>query len=324
MKPETGETVSTPPQVSVRHRLDLEDFVLLLGTSIGQIPLECRRLIDELNFHYTVLDAGSRDTIILQILKTLDSDLPVSGRSRLDRWEEGWSENLCLFISSNYDTKELVPLYYRAGKRVMRLSGNYVLPEDSDFETNFLAVLMTWIGRTFLRDVDHVYEFGCGPAQNLVAFAKLFPEKCYYGLDWAVASQDIIKAIAESHSINIVGHRFDMFSPDEGWRIEAKSAVITIGGMEQLGLEFEEFLQYLLKQCPQICIHTEPIYELYDQSCLFDYLAAKYSEKREYLRGYLTRLKGLEEAGQIKILHVKKNLGSLYHDGWTTVVWKPC
>ena len=206
----------------------------------------------------------------------------------------------------------------------MRLFGKYVLPEDPEFETNVLAVLTTWIGETFLRDVNHVYEFGCGPAHNLVALAELFPEKCYHGLDWAVASQDIIKAIAESHKINIVGHRFDMFSPDKSFRIEPNSAVLTIGGMEQLGQGFEEFLQYLLNESPGICIHIEPIYELYDQSILFDYLAAKYSEKRGYLQGYLTRLKELEELGRIKILHVKKNIGSLYHDGWTTIVWRLC
>ena len=86
-----------------------------------------------------------------------------------------------------------------------------------------------------------------------------------------------------------------MFSPDYQLNIDESSAVFTIGALEQLGTNFEPFLQYLLEKQFRICINIETIYELYNQSSLFDYLAVRYLERRGYLQGYLVRLKQLEE-----------------------------
>ena len=304
-------------------KLGVNDFASIFGTSPKEIPLECRVLINELNFQYISLNKDARDKVLLQVVKTLNSDLPISGKSRIDRWQEGWSENLQQFIDSGYDEKQLIPGYYKKGTQVMRLAGDYILPQDPNFETNFLAVLIAWIGKTFLKNVDHVYEFGCGPAHNLVALAKIFPKKHYYGLDWASASQEIISKIAQSSKINISGSHFDLFSPDYSYRLEPNSAAFTSGALEQVGIHHEQFLQYILKMSPRICVNIEPAYELYNQENLIDYLAAKYSEKRGYLNGYYTQLKKLESMGKIKILHVHKNLGSMYHEG-TTVVWEIC
>lgn len=304
--------------------LGINDFASLFGVHADEIPVECKKLIKDLNFRFISLDQDSRDKVLLQVIKSLDSSLPISGKNRIGRWQEGWGENLQQFIDSGYDESQLLPGYYKKGIQVMRLAGNYVLPEDPNFESNFLAVLISWIGKTFLNDVDHIYEFGCGPAHNLVALAKLFPQKQYYGLDWAQTSQEIIIKIVTSSKIKISGHHFDMFTPDYTFQLKSNSAVFTNGALEQLGTHHEQFFQYLLKMSPKICIHVEPIYELYNQENLIDYLAAKYSDKRGYLNGYFTHLKKLEETGTIKLLHVQKNLGSMYHDGWTTVVWEIC
>ena len=85
-----------------------------------------------------------------------------------------------------------------------------------------------------------------------------------------------------------------MFSPDESYGIEPNSAVMTVGGMEQLGHEFGAFLQYLLKESPEICVHIEPIYELYDQDTLSDYLAARYSDRVAELQKLLAEARKLD------------------------------
>ena len=64
-------------------------------------------------------------------------------------------------------------------------------------------------------------------------------------------------------------------------------------------------------------------YELYDQNDLFDYVAAAYLRKRGYLQGFLPRLRELEREGVIEILQVQRTFGSLYHDGYSFVVWRP-
>ena len=313
---------------SLSGHLGLAEFAQMFGTTSDKLPPTCRQLIGQFNFAYTVLDAPARDATILNVLKILEADLPVSGKSRIARWEEGWGENLNAFINSGYDINTLTPGYYKSfhekTRQVMRLHGEYVLPEDPDFETNIFAVLRAWLCETWLKDVDHVYEFGCGPAHNLAAFARIFPNKTYHGLDWARPSQEIINALAEAHHLPIDGSRFDLFAPDPTYTIAPRAAILTIGALEQVGANCEPFLQYCLNQSPQLCVHIEPLYELYDPDNLFDYLGARYHLKRGYLMAYLTHLRELEAAGKIQILYLKKHIGNLYQDSWNTVVFQPC
>ena len=305
------------------ERLDVGDFARGFGISENEMPPECAKLIGSMDFRYRVLNGKDRDEVILGIIKTLNTELPMSGPNRLAAWEEGWSENLRAFVQSGFKLEALLPFYNRRGKKVMRWKGEYILPTSLDFEANFLAVLKIWLVKMHFEGVEHVYEFGCGPAHHLAAFAQIYPEKLYHGLDWAPASQEIIKHLAASQEANITGHRFDMFSPDGTVHIEPNAAVITMDSMEQLGEHYRPFLDYLLAESPKRCIHIEPLYELYDVSGLPDYLAERYSMKRGYLRGFLPALRELERAGQIVIHDVRKILGSLYQDGWSLVTWTP-
>jgi cyclopropane fatty-acyl-phospholipid synthase-like methyltransferase len=197
------------------------------------------------------------------------------------------------------------------------------MPANSDFETSFVTVLRTYLFRKYFLDAKAVCEFGCGTGLNLVALAKLYPEKKLYGLDWTTASCDIINKLAKTQNLNLTAILFDMYSPDYNLNIEKGSAVFTVGAMEQLGKNFEPFLQFMLKKGPSVCINIETIYELYNQDSLFDYIAAKYLERRGYLQGYLSRLKQLEIEGKIEIIKIQRTFGSLYHDGYSYIVWKP-
>lgn len=308
---------------SIHSELALKDFADLLGTTVDAIPDDCRGLISEVDFHYRTLSGDERDRIILRVFKTINSDsLTTAGPHRKSVWEKGWSENLQEFVDGNLDLKELIPKFIKRDE-VIRLKGNYIMPTNLDFETCFVKVLRVYLFRKYFRDAVKVYEVGCGTGLNLVELAKLFPEKKLYGLDWSDASCKIVDKLAKTQNLNLAGLLFDMFSPDYQLDIDNDSAVFTIGAMEQLGKNFEPFLQFLLSKKPSICINIETIYELYDQHSLFDYCAAKYLEKREYLQGYLPRLRQLEIEDKIEILKVQRTFGSLYHDGYTYIVWKP-
>ena len=306
--------------------LDKTAFARSLGIPVGELPVSCIDLIDQRDFEYKVLSGDARDAVILGILQELGRELPRSGPDRLGRWEQGWSENFDSFVASGFDPNALFPSYFAVQKdrRVMRLFGEFVLLSNPSFETDYLAVLHRWIACSFLETVDTVYEFGCGPGHNLLGFASAHPDKTYWGLDWATASQRIVGAIQEAGLIsNLKGRCFDMFNPDASFNLTENSAVVTIGAMEQLGTKFGPFLDYLMEKRPVVCIHVEPIVELYDQSLLFDYLGARYAEQRGYLLGLLPALEDKARQGRIELLHVQKNIGSIYHDGWCTVVWKP-
>jgi len=316
-----SKSVASP---DMNLELTPRDFARLFGTTVKDIPDDCRELIAGTDFHYKPLSDTEREETLLRVFKTIESDsLSVVGAERQPVWEKGWSENLQSFLEKNGDIDELVPRYYHPGQ-VLRIYRNYVTTSDPHFEFNFFKVFRRWIFRKYLKDADSIYEFGCGPGHNLAALAEIYPEKSLHGLDWARASRDLVNKIAEVHKYNITGHLFDMFSPDDSLEIPANSAALTFGGLEQLGQNYESFLQFLLKKSPSLCVNVEPLVELYDENRLLDYLAIKYQEKRKYLKGYLNRLRQLETEGAIEILQAQRMLfGNVHYDGWSFVVWRP-
>jgi SAM-dependent methyltransferase len=299
------------------------EFAALLGVAEGDLPERCRTLIGAADFRYEILADAARDAVLLRVLRTLEGALAAAGPTRLGAWEEGWSDVLARFEASGGDPRELWPHYLRPAQRIVRLAGEYVLPASPEFEGSFVRVVQAWFALTFLREAPTVYEFGCGPGHNLVAFAELDRARRYVGLDWATASQRLLGRVAAALDLPIEGRRLDMRDPAAEPGPEAGAGVVTFGALEQLGADFEPFLGWLLAARPRICVHLEPIHELYDPDCLFDFVAARYHERRGYLRGYLTRLRALERRGEVEILHLKKCLGSFYHDGWVALAWRP-
>ena len=94
--------------------------------------------------------------------------------------------------------------------------------------------------------------------------------------------------------------------------------------LEQVGPRHDRFVEFLLQKKPGICVNMEPLLELYDETNLVDYLAARYHRKRGYLEGFLTALRTLADKGHIEILDVRRFFfGSLYHEGYSYVAWRP-
>ena len=115
-----------------------------------------------------------------------------------------------------------------------------------------------------------------------------------------------------------------MIEPDESLDIVPNSIAFTSGAIEQIASKFDKFLDFLLRKKPDLVVHIEPTYEVYDQDNLFDYLAAKFHAKRGYTQGYLPKLKALEAEGKIELIKVKRLMfGSLFMEGYTYMVWRP-
>ena len=306
-----------------RMKLTLKDFAELFDTMPDNIPQVCREVISNSDFHYRILFGAEKESVLLRVVKTLVSDsLRISGPHRKRDWEKGWSENLEGFVSKGHDIGELIPKFVRK-KRGDQVPGDYIMPDDPNFETNFVSVLRCFLFTKYFADSLKVFEFGCGTGLNLVALARLFPEKEMFGLDWSEASCRIVNELAGRLDINLSGVLFDMFSPNDAVEVDGGSAVFTIGAMEQLGENFKAFAEFLLRKGPSVVINVEVNYELLDQGSLFDYLAAAYMEKRNYLRGFTTYLRERVEQGLVEIIDTRKTFGSLYHDGYTYIVWRP-
>lgn len=305
-------------------KLTLEDFASSFGTTVQDFPQEVRTLISETDFRYRILEGQERDRVILDVLKKIESDQQVIGApEREDAWQRGWQENFQKFVESGYDLDALTPRFIRPNQPI-RFNGNYIMPSNPMFELDYFRVFRLLLFKKYLKDFDHVYDFGCGTGFNLVPLAQLYPEKRLYGLDFSIAARDLVNKIGEIYHWKMTGHLFNMTSPNESFKIKRNSAVITSGSIEQLAGRFEPFLQYLMKQKPSLCVNIEPTVELYDENNLIDYLAARFHRKRGYTEGYLPRLKGLEAQGEIEILKVKRLFfGSLFMEGFTYIVWRP-
>ena len=97
---------------------------------------------------------------------------------------------------------------------------------------------------------------------------------------------------------------------------------MTIGAMEQLGKQFQPFLDYLLAQDAALYLHIEPIPELHDTTTLLGLLGYNYMKKRGYLDGYLDKLRDMERGGKIEISHCRVLIGSTNYSGWNLIVWR--
>ncbi|MCJ7531972.1 MAG: class I SAM-dependent methyltransferase [Anaerolineales bacterium] len=307
------------------RELNLADFARLFGVVAEDISEDCCQLMAQSDFRYQTLDGNERDQVLLEVLKKIDAgQFSLAGKEGKARWEKGWSENLQDFRGCGHDVAGLVPKYIRPGLP-LRLDQGYIQPVDSNFELNWYEIFRRWLFKNYLKDVETIYEFGCGSGFNLATLAQLYPEKKYWGLDWAAASVDIVNELARTYGWKMTGRHFDFFSPDTSLKFDVNSAVLTIGALEQTGQNYEAFLQYLLAASPRVCVHIEPIVEWYDENNLIDYAAIRFHKTRKYWEGFPDRLKALEAKGKVEILRTRRAFfGSLYLEGYSQVIWRTC
>lgn len=283
-----------------------------------------RRRIAEYDFRYRPMGRPERDLWLQRIARTLFASEAVrAGEHRRPEWEAGWGANLARFEKAPvFDS--LVPGYF--GKYpVIRWMRDFIRPETPRFEYHSLAVLQDWLFDRYLREAPAVYEFGCGTGHNLFRVRRVNPEAALYGLDWAGPSQALLAQVRQSGlDPRMFGLPFDLFAPDPGLALAPGACVLTVASLEQTGRRFGPFLDYLLNQPVGLCIHIEPIAELLDPGHLLDFLSLQYFRLRNYLDGYLERLRQLERENRIRIhLARRSHIGSLFIDGYSVIVWSP-
>ncbi|MCR9245686.1 MAG: class I SAM-dependent methyltransferase [bacterium] len=312
----------TAGTISARVRLGEEGFAQLLGVDPSTLPPACGAALAVADLRYEVLCDRERDAQLLTALRGSEAeDLRPSGPHRAADWERGWSENLReLDRAASHDV--LIPKYNKYD--VLRLMGDYVRVRDRRFEYAVYTALRHWCFERWFRDCSAVTEFGCGTGTSLLQLAETMPHLELTGCDWAPSSQAILERLSARCDRRIEPIRFDMFHPDTSVTLGAGVGVLTSAAMEQLGHDHVAFLDYLVAQRPQVAVHIEPIYELYDDSVLFDEVARRYHRHRNYLSGFLPRLRQLAQAGVIELLAERRTgFGSFFHEGYSVVVWRP-
>ncbi len=224
-------------------------------------------------------------------------------------WNAAWQEHLNLLECGD----EVKPAY--VGKSsIHRYQGRYIQALVPDFEERWRKHFREWLFRTFLSDVDCLYEFGAGSAEHLVAFRQQFPDKQGVALDFAPAALEVAQ-----HQ-GITSARFDFLRPD--FTRQLAGAVLTFDALEQIGTRFWPFLGYLLDKRPLRVVHVEPWIEGYGFDP-FDMIARDYHQKRGYLRGFFPALKLLANDRMINLLYCKRlRFGSRFHEAYNVAIWE--
>lgn len=306
---------------STQRALDAHQLAAMVGAQPEDLPPACRDALAAAG-GYEVLAGDARERELLRALRGGEApDLRVSGPHRAGDWERGWHENLREFEAAGGAPQALVPKYNR--HRVLRLCGEYVRVADPGFEYAVYTALRHWYFARYFGGVERVVELGCGTGTSLLLLAQAFPRLELLGLDWAQSSQQILAQLAARTGASLRGERFDMFAPRADLPLGPGAGVLTSAALEQIGDRHGPLLDVLLAGEPAVCVHLEPLVELYGDT-LFDEVARRYHTARNYLRGFVPRLRALEAEGRVEILELRRTgLGSFFHEGYGVVVWRP-
>jgi hypothetical protein len=303
------------------QKLTPQAFLAALDAPPSDIDLITTE-IGKCDFCYHRLSQAERDKVILSILRKLDG-FAVVGEHRHNIWEMAWGDAAARYDANQDDLSSLVPSFI-GGTDIIRLNGDYARPLASNFELGYFRVLRSWLFETYLKNVDRVFEFGCGSGFNLVALAQMAPEKQLMGLDWAASACALINKVAQKYNFNLQSRHFDFFHPSNDITLGAGSVAMTFCALEQTGDRCHTFIDWLLERKPDLVISVEPVIDFYDPDVLYDQMVIKYHIKRKYLKGYYPRLLELKKENRIEILKARRlQMGSLYHEAYSLLIWKP-
>lgn len=307
--------------MAIEKILSVEDFTSIFNDNLSSLVIE---KINQANLIYQEISSEERDACLMKIVETLlDDYLIYSGEHRHEQWDKGWGENLKEY-NVKRDIEDVKPKYF--GKYLVnRLEQRFIKAISDDFEVKMLSILQYWLFEKYLNNYDYIYEFGCGTGHNILRLREVNKKAEIWGLDWAESSQKLITNLRnDGVDDKIFGENFDFFKPNFEFKLKDNSAIFTVAALEQVGDRYKEFVDYLLKNKPALCIHIEPVAELLEpKSNLLDYLSVAYFKKRKYLFGYLDYLRILEKEGKIKIIEARRSyIGSFFIDGYSIIVWR--
>ena len=243
-------------------------------------------------------------------------------QENLVAWNRGWGENLSLIEEEGFSEETVRPKYLRKHK-FLRFAKDIIVSENPMLEFQLFEVVRKLLFQEFMHPYDEIHEFGCGSGGNLWLLSKLFPDKSLTGYDWAIPAVQIANKMGNDLNRKIKGRELNFFDPSINLNFSSSSALVSIHALEQIGNSHQKLLKAILRAKPSIVVHYEPIMENYDINNCFDFLAMKYSRKRNYLEGYLKALIKAENEGLLQIIQSQRpEIGGVWHES-SLIVWKP-
>ena len=212
---------------SNKLKLSLDDIYNLLGEKKDSNT----RYIKYKKLFYQIPLPTQIDTFLLDYFNFINSKfITKSGTyKKYLAWEKGWKFNLNR-IKRNFNIKFLTPKFVRKDQ-LLRINGKYIIPKSSNFETKLFQTIKLIIFYKYIKNINYIYEFGCGTGHNLIFLSKHFKNLKFIGTDYSRASQKILNLVNKRFS-NINGFFFDSTKPSKDFYIKTNAIVFTVGTME--------------------------------------------------------------------------------------------
>ena len=237
-------------------------------------------------------------------------------------WQDDWFSVLQNLQTNNDNVKSIIrPKWFRESAFV-NIQNCLSLTETPYVDWEYQLITRQMLFYTHLRDIENICEFGSGSGTNFYLINEILQNKNFILSDISVTSLKIIEELKRKlNRNNLIYSNIDI-EQDIDLQLPDNTAVITTSVLEQIGDNYKNFINFILKEKPQIVINVEPIVELLDSKNGFDNVMNLYCEKRKYLAGYLTELEKLEKQKKIKIIMKKRTMVSGTFIENSVLIWK--
>ena len=237
-------------------------------------------------------------------------------------WQDDWFSVLQNLRTNNENVKSIIrPKWFRESAFV-NIHNCLSLTETPYVDWEYQLITRQMLFYTHLKDIENICEFGSGSGANFYLINEILQDKSFILSDISVTSLKIIEELKRKLNRNNLTYSNIDIEQDINLELPDNTAVITTSVLEQIGDNYKNFINFILKEKPQIVINVEPIVELLDSKNGFDNVMNLYCEKRKYLAGYLTELEKLEKQKKIKIIMKKRTMVSGTFIENSVLIWK--
>ena len=237
-------------------------------------------------------------------------------------WQDDWFSVLQNLRTNNDNVKSIIrPKWFRKNAFV-NIQNCLSLTETPYLDWEYQLITRQMLFYTHLKDIDNICEFGSGSGTNFYLINQILQDKNFILSDISVTSLKIIQELKRKLNRNNLTYSNIDIEQDIDLELPDNTAVITTSVLGQIGDNYNNFINFILKEKPQIVINVEPIVELLDSKSGFDNVMNLYCEKRKYLTGYLTELEKLEKQKKIKIIMKKRTMVSGTFIENSVLIWK--
>ncbi|MCC8195108.1 MAG: hypothetical protein LIP28_10735 [Deltaproteobacteria bacterium] len=238
-------------------------------------------------------------------------------------FEKGWAEHIAR-IQKHCDLSALRPKYYERGVPYLLGEGCTMhVCENPGLAADMQLLYVRYLMSSLLAESKTIHEFGSGTAQNLLVMASMAPDRTFLGYEWTDSGVALATMVGQKCGYSISGRKFDMLRPDHSVAVRG-DAVLTITSVEQLGENYDAFLEYLLEQKPSLVFHIEPDTTPPAMPSMYHSLAVLYMRLRGYPQAFTQKLVELQRQEKIHILLSRQLPWMAAFGNYRCIAWKPC